>query len=218
MCEENGPRVSGKRRIVLIDKNEIVGAALREYLENSGYRLIEVLRSIEDMDMNAYDIVLLNLSYYQNHKEVVNVIKRALNYDIDQLIVFSDMCLYKCCPELGSERVTVLCKKGVWNFGGLKSKVNSAGLRCGQQCSGFQAVESDIAKVADEELEFQSGRENEVLGLVGRGFSSEEIASKLYISKRTVDHHRESILRKLNLSGMSQLVALAVYFVNSFIE
>ncbi|MCL4510092.1 MAG: helix-turn-helix transcriptional regulator [Bacteroidetes bacterium] len=63
-----------------------------------------------------------------------------------------------------------------------------------------------------------SGREREIFRMIGRGLSSKEIAVSLCISKRTVDHHREKMLRKLNLSGFAQLIALAAYFVSSLPE
>ncbi len=51
-----------------------------------------------------------------------------------------------------------------------------------------------------------SGREKEVLQLVIRGFSSRQIAEKLFVSKSTVDSHRKNILEKTGANKLSDLI------------
>lgn len=55
-----------------------------------------------------------------------------------------------------------------------------------------------------------SQREREVLRLIGEGKSSKEIGELLFISTRTVEHHRASIMKKLNLKNTAQLVRYAL--------
>ena len=53
-------------------------------------------------------------------------------------------------------------------------------------------------------------REHEVLTLIAEGFSNNEIADRLVISAKTVDRHRENIMRKLNLHNRVDLVKYAL--------
>ena len=53
-------------------------------------------------------------------------------------------------------------------------------------------------------------REQEVLTLIAQGFSNNEIADHLVISAKTVDRHRENIMRKLNLHNRVDLVKYAL--------
>lgn len=55
-----------------------------------------------------------------------------------------------------------------------------------------------------------SDRELEVLQLICKGLSNQEIADKLFISKRTVDHHRASLLTKTDTSNAASLVIYAI--------
>jgi DNA-binding NarL/FixJ family response regulator len=55
-----------------------------------------------------------------------------------------------------------------------------------------------------------SAREEEVLLLLGEGLSNERIARRLYISRRTAEHHVSSILAKLGLATRAEAAALAV--------
>ncbi len=59
----------------------------------------------------------------------------------------------------------------------------------------------------DEEL---SSRELEILAMVCRGLSNQEIADELYISKRTVDKHRANILEKTGCKNTANLVVYAI--------
>jgi DNA-binding NarL/FixJ family response regulator len=53
-------------------------------------------------------------------------------------------------------------------------------------------------------------REKQVLKLVAEGASNKEIADHLNISVRTVDHHRASLIEKLNLKSTAELIRYAI--------
>lgn len=55
-----------------------------------------------------------------------------------------------------------------------------------------------------------SDREIEILVEVCRGLSNQEIADKLFISKRTVDKHRANILEKTGCKNTANLVVYAI--------
>jgi DNA-binding NarL/FixJ family response regulator len=55
-----------------------------------------------------------------------------------------------------------------------------------------------------------SNREIEILVEVCRGLSNQEIADKLFISKRTVDKHRANILEKTGCKNTANLVVFAI--------
>jgi len=53
-------------------------------------------------------------------------------------------------------------------------------------------------------------RELEVLALVAQGLRNAEVAGRLVLSERTVDHHVGSILRKLGVRGRAEASAEAI--------
>ena len=55
-----------------------------------------------------------------------------------------------------------------------------------------------------------SGREREVLQLIGEGLSSKEMAGSLGLSARTVDTHRASVMHKLGIHKVAGLVRFAI--------
>lgn len=59
-------------------------------------------------------------------------------------------------------------------------------------------------------LDGLTDREHEVLTHLAEGASNDEIAAILFISPKTVERHRENIMRKLNLHSRSELVRYAI--------
>jgi DNA-binding NarL/FixJ family response regulator len=61
----------------------------------------------------------------------------------------------------------------------------------------------------DPELDQLTPREQEVLRYIARGYAYKEIAYRLSISPKTVEHHVSSVLRKLQLSNRYELTRWA---------
>ncbi len=55
-----------------------------------------------------------------------------------------------------------------------------------------------------------SGREREVLQLIGEGLSSKEIAGSLGVSARTIEAHRASVMQKVGIHKVAGLVRFAI--------
>lgn len=64
----------------------------------------------------------------------------------------------------------------------------------------------DTDKPAEKEL---TNKEIEIVTLISQGFTSKEIAEKIFISVRTVETHRHNILKKLNIPNAAQLSSWA---------
>ncbi|TAL06074.1 MAG: response regulator transcription factor [Verrucomicrobia bacterium] len=79
---------------------------------------------------------------------------------------------------------------------------------------------SDVARVAlnqfvrgggqSDELSALTNREREVLTQIAEGLSNKEIASALGVGVRTVETHRERIMRKLDIHNVAGLTKFAI--------
>ena len=69
----------------------------------------------------------------------------------------------------------------------------------------------------DRDLPALSNRELDVLALVAEGLNNEEIASRLYISVRTVERHLSNIYFKLGVSGKAARAAAAARFARLYV-
>ena len=58
----------------------------------------------------------------------------------------------------------------------------------------------------EEKMSLLTKKEMDIVALVKSGYSSKEIAGKLFLSVKTIEVHRHNILRKLNLRNSASLV------------
>jgi len=65
------------------------------------------------------------------------------------------------------------------------------------------------AKITDARYETLTPREQQVMRLLAEGISTKEIAERLFISPKTVENHRTSIMSKLELHGTMELIRYA---------
>jgi RNA polymerase sigma factor (sigma-70 family) len=78
-----------------------------------------------------------------------------------------------------------------------------------QQASGALDARAERAEAAQLVAQL-TDREREVLDMVGRGWSTKEIAEALQLSPRTVDTHRANIAQKLGTTSVAEFARLSL--------
>jgi len=68
--------------------------------------------------------------------------------------------------------------------------------------------EKEVA-ISGTDYDLLTAREQEVMGLLAEGLSTTQVADKLFISPKTVENHRHSIMRKLDLHSTIDLARYA---------
>jgi DNA-binding NarL/FixJ family response regulator len=80
-----------------------------------------------------------------------------------------------------------------------------------------RSISGFIAHSSLEELNIElNSREKEIVNLIGQGLTNNEIADKLFISRRTVEGHRQSLIEKTGCKNTATLVKFGV--VNGLID
>jgi len=75
---------------------------------------------------------------------------------------------------------------------------------------GARLVAAEAEERTRAEEDPLSEREHEILRLLALGHTNQEIASRLYLSVRTVETHRAHIMQKLRISTRAELVRYAL--------
>ena len=76
----------------------------------------------------------------------------------------------------------------------------------------FLGAGAPVPQAADWDL---TAREEQILALVARGMSNEEIATTLFLSVRTVERHLSNVYVKLRVSGKSARAAAAARYMQT---
>jgi DNA-binding NarL/FixJ family response regulator len=67
------------------------------------------------------------------------------------------------------------------------------------------AIETELASTPQRPLERLTRREREVFELLIRGCSNDEVATRLFIARRTAETHRQRIMKKLSAHSVAQM-------------
>jgi len=194
----------GVRRIIQgIDGVEVVGEA------SDGFELLELLKKTAP-DLVILDISMPNLRGLEATREIkiinpkVKVLILTMHKDREYLYhAFTAGAEgYLLKEDADSELLAAIdtLRQGGTYISPLLSP-QLAGLFMEQaQPAGKPWLSGELLTV----------REREVIKLIAEGKSSKEIGGLLFISSRTVQHHRANIMRKLNLKKTADLVKYAI--------
>ena len=86
---------------------------------------------------------------------------------------------------------------------GIRRGLVATGLALGAALARWREAPSRVHARASANL---TPRERDVLRLIALGHTNAEIATMLYVSVRTVENHRASVMRKLGLRTRAELV------------
>jgi DNA-binding NarL/FixJ family response regulator len=83
---------------------------------------------------------------------------------------------------------------------------------CRETAKRLKNINEFLAGIEDtlkDRIEYFSKREMEVLELLSKGFSTRDIAEKLFISEKTVESHRMHLVQKAQVKNTNELIAYA---------
>lgn len=204
--------------IVLADDHVMLRNGIKKIIEESddmevvaetgdGLELLNLLKNINP-HMIILDISMPNLRgieaaheikmVYPEIKIVILTMHKKKEYLYNALSAGADGYLLK--DDTGEELLTAITK--IRRGGIYLSPILSEELT--GELIGFYR---NGRKPLDDPLTI---REKEVLKLIAEEKSSKEIANLLFISVRTVGHHRASIMKKLNINKIAGLVKYAI--------
>jgi DNA-binding NarL/FixJ family response regulator len=198
-------------RILIADDHQIVIDGLKAILSGEPEINIiseckngqEVLDYIERHD--AIDVTILDINMpVMDGIECASVLKKT-HPDLKILILtmHNDPLLIRKMMEVGADGF-------IFKNTGKKELLTALDMLMRGQTYFGQEVTQTLAKSFTKPKEIQTlqltRREKEVLKLLFEGFTTPEIAEKLFISSHTVDSHRKNLLSKFGVKNTTSLL------------
>jgi DNA-binding NarL/FixJ family response regulator len=208
----------GQRRVLIVDDHPIVRQGLRRMIETESDLVVcgevqterEARAAIRAL---APDVVIVDISLTQGdglelvrdvHAQRPELPMLVLSMH-DELIYGERLLAAGACgyimKQAASDQLLVALRRVL--SGEIYISDALAGSLGRARAQGVDGIGSDP-------IDRLSNRELQVLSLIGRGLSSREAADGLGLSVKTVETHRQSLKRKLNLATNAQLLQYAI--------
>ncbi len=204
-----------KYSIVLVDDHKLFREGLKLLLSNLDYvqDVQEASSCHEFLQLLAEkepDIVFMDIDLPET--DGIETTRRALEFNpglnVIALTMYSDEDYFTRMIHAGAKGF-ILKNSGI-------QEVEEAiqNIMAGNSYFSREILNVLVQSISRKKKVIKSGelseREEEVLYLICKGLSNKEIADRLFISKRTVDKHRENLLLKTNSKNTAHLVMYAI--------
>lgn len=203
-------------RILLVDDHELMRQGLRSILEreenveivgeaSSGREAVALSRKVEP-DVVVMDVGMKDLNGIDATRQIRSDLPRVR---VIALSSHSDSRYVSAMLEAGASGYVLKANAYADLREALQAVRQGKSYLCAEVTQGV--VNASLHGFRDgEEPVVLSEREREVLQLLAEGLSSPQIGKRLFIATSTVETHRRSIMRKLDIHSVADLTKWAI--------
>lgn len=207
-------------KVLGVDDHELVMSGLGSRLDHENdIELVGGLpdgeRVIDEVRRTGANVVLLDLEMPgPDPFEVIGDLKR----------MFPDVRVIVLSAHIRDHYVDAAVRAGAWGYVSKNDEVEEIinairrvtkgefvfGSLVLERCQLIDRNTRRLKTAPVSKMDLLTPRETQVLRMIGRGLGRKEIADELHRSPRTIDNHRASIMRKLNITDRVELVRYAI--------
>ena len=200
--------------VAIIDDHELILEGFRGFLMRNGITQVEAFSKaqplLDRMVSQQFSVYIVDVELADI--EITELINRIRAIHSDAKIIINTMHEEMWVVNKMTEKKV---DGAIYKSGELDQLLEAiTAVTSGQQffCRKFRKSQS-ILHTHDQIL---SDRELEVLAYIAKGYSTKEIATCLFISENTVENHRKSLFRKLQVKNMAELIvkSIAAGYIN----
>jgi len=221
MATQPGSDAGHKKNVLLVDDHPTFRRGLRNIIEGQADLAVcgeagtaqEALRAIRELqpDIAIVDISLKESSGLELMKDIKT---RYAELPVLALSMHDEVIYAERALRAGAKGYVMKDESPEEVLAAIR-KILSGALSVSERMSArllHQAIGGRFGE-GGYSVERLGDRELEVLGLIGRGLGTRQIAKQLHRSVKTIDSHRAHIKEKLGLKNASELTLYAVRWV-----
>jgi DNA-binding NarL/FixJ family response regulator len=212
-----------KVRILLVEDHRLVRNGIKMLLEthqewevvaeaDDGDTALEILSNDSNLDLVITDINIIGIDgitlaqQIHNHHPNVKIIVLSMLSDIEHVARSFESGAQAYLIKTSDYNELMFAIPHVLNGGTYLCENIMLGLiKQVREING--TIHKHVSTIQNLDL---PERETEILHLIGDGYTNNEIANKLFLSKRTVEGHRQNLIDKTQVKNSAQLVKYAV--------
>lgn len=205
-----------KINIILADDHNLIRDAIKDLLNQISFiNVVGTVSNGDELIKNYFDSNpdLIITDIFMPNMNGIEAVKKIKKRDLDAKILFlsaydDEEYIYECLTSGALGYVNKVTT--VNNLLDAIKKVNKGE----RYYSGFS--DERLNEIYEKYPNLTSSGikitmvEHKILRLIGQGFSSEQIAHRLNLSKKTIDNHRAYLIKKLKLKG--DLLRYAIHY------
>ncbi len=202
-------------RIVIADDHAIVRAGVRAILSTKGDVTIAAeaadgRAALDAVAQHRPDVLVIDLTMPElNGMEAIGRV-RTLSPTTKVLVLSMHAAPEFVRPALRAGALGYVVKGAGLDDLVTAIRTVAAGERFLDAQANASSLNEDFEPESADDLERLTPREREVLQLVAEGFTNREIGERIGIAAKTVDVHRTSLMKKLDLHSAAALTRFAL--------
>jgi DNA-binding NarL/FixJ family response regulator len=191
--------------VLIVDDDDDVRDVLSEWLNMSGYQVqtaADGMKAIALAKQQRFDLVISDLNMPgMNGHQLLSMLK-TLDPQVMVIMLTGQGTMHDAIAALREGRAFDFLEKPLKDLQYLNTVIERALTRRSARPAPA------ALKLSASNVEALSPRETEIMTLVAQGLENREIASRLYLSEKTIQNHLTRIYEKLKVSNRTQAVSV----------
>jgi DNA-binding NarL/FixJ family response regulator len=207
--------------ILIVDDHHLLRHGLRAMLQSFKKELVFEISEAESGEkalqwLGGHDVAIIMMDYKLEGMNGAETVTRILRFKpgikILALSNYNEYPVISAMMDAGAMGYVLKSVEPAQLLTAIRTVLQGRKYYCNEAALTVIAATEETEASKKLAMYKISARELEVLILIGQGLTNAEIAARLFVNRRTVDTHRQNLLKKMRVKNTAALIRLAAEF------